>query len=58
MPPKTPEAIPVEWIGKYVDQLMDYARRLSGDSPMQQAALLRADHALDLVQAWRKSESK
>lgn len=40
------------WIKHYVDQMLDIATKLTG--PMRDAALLRADHAMDLVKAWRE----
>lgn len=48
------EPIPQEWIKKYVDQMLDLAKKL-GPGPMQDACLLRADHAMDLVKAFRES---
>lgn len=52
------EAIPEEWIKSYVDQLLDMAGRLGDDSPMRSAALLRAEHAMDLLTAWRESRQR
>jgi hypothetical protein len=46
-------AIPEEWIKKYVDQLLELAGRLEPGA-MRDAMLLRADHVMDLVHAWRK----
>lgn len=44
--------IPEEWIKGYVDQWLLIAEKL-GPGKMQDAALLRADHAMDLVKAYR-----
>jgi hypothetical protein len=52
------DAIPEEWIKKYVDQLLLIAGKLSHDSAMQQIILLRAHHAMDLVKAWRESKER
>ena len=48
--------IPQEWIRDYVDKLVHMANQLSGS--MRDATLLRADHAMDLVEAFRESRSK
>jgi len=48
--------IPQDWIKRYVDQLLDVAKQLPDGSRMKDAALLRADHVMDLVKAWRESE--
>jgi hypothetical protein len=45
-------AIPDAWIKQYVDQLLAVAERLP-HGPMRDAVLLRIDHVLDLVKAWR-----
>jgi hypothetical protein len=52
------QAIPLEWIGNYVDQLLEVAAKFSPHSPMQAAALLRADHTMDLVKAWKESKER
>ena len=44
--------IPEEWIKEYVDQLLAAAAKLETGA-MHQACLLRADHAMDLVKAFR-----
>jgi len=54
---KPQEAIPEVWIQKYVDQLLEIAGRLS-EGPMRDAVLLRADHAMDLVKAYRETKDK
>lgn len=46
--------IPQEWIKKYIDQLLEGAGKLP-PGVFQSAVLLRADHAMDLVKAWRES---
>lgn len=50
-------AIPLDWIKHYVDQFLEVAGRLP-EGKMRDAALLRAEHAMDLVQAWKESKSK
>ena len=46
------ESIPQEWIRDYVDKLLLFAEKLDGK--MREATLLRADHAMDLVRAFRE----
>lgn len=47
-------AIPEEWIKKYVDTLTDTAASLPV-GPFRDAVAMRAEHAMDLVKAWRES---
>lgn len=47
------EAVPMEWIKGYVDQLLAAAPKFP-EGKMRDACLLRADHALDLVTAWKE----
>lgn len=47
-----------EWIKNYVDQLLAYAEKLPEGNTMRVAAMMRADHAMDLVKAWREKESR
>lgn len=49
--------IPEDWIKQYVDQWLEIAGKLQR-GPMYDSALLRADHAMDLVKAWRESETR
>lgn len=56
-----PPPIPSDWIKRYVDQWLEVADHLkpdgaNADSPMYRAALLRAEYAMDLVEAWRASD--
>lgn len=45
--------IPQEWIRRYVDHLLEFANKCENKSnPMAVAAMLRADHIMDLVNAW------
>ncbi len=44
--------IPESWIKAYVDQLLEIAGKFP-EGPMKDAALLRADHVMDLVKAYR-----
>jgi hypothetical protein len=44
------------FIRDYVDKLLRMAATLPEGAPMREAAMLRADHALDLVKAWRESQ--
>lgn len=50
------EPIPQEWIKEYVDKLLMMAEKF-GPGAMQNAALLRADHAMDMVKAFRERNS-
>ena len=49
------DKIPEEWIKDYVDKLLFMAAKLDV-GPFRDAILLRADHAMDLVKAWRESQ--
>ena len=51
------KCIPEEWIKNYVNKMLEYANKLNVESPMGQACLLRADHAMDLVKAYRESKN-
>ncbi len=46
--------IPQEWIKRYVDDLLSFAAGLDERNAMRAACLLRADHVMDLVKAWRE----
>jgi len=48
--------IPQEWISMYVAEFLGVARKLPKAGVMQRAALLRSEHAMDLVKAWRESK--
>ena len=48
-------AIPLEWIKHYVDRLLETAEKFQ-EGPMRDAALLRAEHAMDMVAAWKEYE--
>jgi hypothetical protein len=50
-----PNHIPEEWISNYVKTLLDMAGKLSPGT-FQDAVTLRAEHALDLVDAWHNRE--
>jgi hypothetical protein len=43
-----------DFIKKYVDQLLEFAKGLPPDSSMRTAALMRAEHVMDLVAAWKE----
>ncbi len=45
-------AIPDKWMKTYVDQLLDIAEKFPRGR-MRDAALLRADHIMDMVKAYR-----
>lgn len=49
--------IPQEWIRNYVDTLLLVAGKFSPGA-MQNAAMLRADHVMDLVKAWQEYDAK
>ncbi len=47
--------IPQEWLKNYIDTLL----KLAGELPpggLRDATLLRVDHAMDLVKAFKESE--
>lgn len=46
-------AIPEQWIQRYVDTWIETAQKLGPTTVLGKAALDRADHAMDLVEAWR-----
>lgn len=50
------EPIPQEWIKRYVDTLLQFAKGFDG--AMRDSSLLRAQHAMDLVAAFRESCTK
>ena len=50
--------VPQEWIRNYIDQLLDIAKQLDSDSSLQAAVLSRAEHAMDLVKAFREKEGE
>lgn len=45
--------IPEEWIKRYVGTLLEAAGKLQPGA-FRDAVILRADHAMDLVKAWRE----
>ena len=47
--------IPQEWVKKYVDKLIDMAKQFDENSLMRTTCLMRAEHAMDLVKAFRES---
>ena len=47
--------IPQEWIKKYVNSLLEVAKSMAAGSAMQNALILRAEYAMDLVQAFRNA---
>lgn len=49
------DPIPQEWIRDYVDSLLRAAELWPEGSLMREAALLRADHAMDLVKSFREN---
>lgn len=52
------EPIPQEWIRSYVDELLKLAKAFDDHSAMHAHALLRAEHAMDLVKAFRDFSAK
>ncbi len=52
LPCRPSRSIPEVWIKAYIDQLLEIAGKFP-EGPMRDAALLRADHAMDLVKAYR-----
>ena len=51
------EPIPQEWIKDYVDTMLSLAQRFN-DNKMRDACALRAEHAMDLVRAFRERKVK
>lgn len=49
-----PNSIPEEWIKKYADTILAVASELP-EGPPRDAVALRAEHAMDLVKAYRES---
>ena len=47
--------IPQEWIRDYVDTLLAAAKHIGPNTVMGKATLERAEHAMDLVKAFRES---
>lgn len=43
---------------QYVDTLLESAKTLGIESVMGQACLLRADHLIDFIKAWKEYEKK
>jgi hypothetical protein len=46
--------IPQEWIRDHVDKMLLLAATLPAGSPMRTAIVLRAEHTMDMVQAWQE----
>ena len=49
----TEQAIPLGWIKKYTEELLAAAKLVGPESKMGQATLLRVDHIMDMVKAWK-----
>ena len=47
-------AIPLDWIKWYTNEMIRMAGSVDEGSKMRDAALLRADHVMDMVQAWEE----
>lgn len=47
--------IPIDWIRNYVNQLLDIAGKLP-QGPLRNATVLRADHAMDLLQSFQNMQ--
>lgn len=50
------DPISLEWIKQYIDTLLEFAKKHGSDSKMGQAAMLRAEHVMDLVKAWKETK--
>lgn len=48
------QPIDQDWIKRYVDQLREVASKWPVSSSMHAALVMRADHVMDLVKAWRE----
>lgn len=49
------KSIPLHWVQIYVDRLLQSANEMGPQTAMGQAMILRANHAMDLVEAWEKN---
>jgi hypothetical protein len=49
-----PNRIPEEWIKNYADEILAIASKLP-EGPNRDAVALRAEHAMDLLKAYRES---
>lgn len=52
--PEPQQPIPQDWIKNHVDQMLTAAQKFP-DEPMKLAAALRAEHVMDLLEAFRSS---
>lgn len=48
--------IPQEWIKKYIDELLEATKHFGPDTPMGQACMLRAEHIMDMVKAYKDTK--
>lgn len=48
------EPIPQKWVQEYASKLLSLTEKLSVGDPMRVMATLRAEHAMDLLKAWRE----
>ena len=51
----TNKPIDLMWVIKQIDALIDIAKKMDLDSPLRAAVELRAEHYLDLYEAWMKA---
>lgn len=50
--------ISLEWIKKYVDELLEIAKKFEEGSAMRASATLRASFVMDMVDAWREAHKQ
>lgn len=48
--------IPIEWIKKYIDSLLEGAKAFGPETAMGRACMERADHIMDMVKRWKDRE--
>ncbi|MGH2613258.1 MAG: hypothetical protein ACRDFB_09480 [Rhabdochlamydiaceae bacterium] len=49
--------ISIEWIENYVDTLLKVGEKMES-GPFKDAVLLRATHALDMLDAWKNKDNE
>lgn len=51
--PDDRDAIPMTWIQRYTKTMLDMAAKFDEGSKMREATLLRVDHIMDMVKAYK-----
>jgi len=50
-----PRALPLDWVKWYTDTMIRVAASFDEGSKMRDATLLRVDHVMDMVKAWKEN---